>query len=241
MASNVFYNHWVGLYLCYSDASQWAEYKICTKKITCNPKYCYITCDSQQCWSICKQCTLHARIRIPSKFLSRTPFGLHSKSIFELQIMRDIAFMIPDLLNIVIPFVELKRQANKRRLSSIFQVLNKHDIFIAIASIVILWLILLSLPWIESTIKLNLRLLCDFHRFPSICIDLTPDSVKNTFTTTFHITSELLIPKTWLIWTFWHFWKISSGKVHWGSGNALTLRQLSLAAEKTIICQQQLG
>ena len=63
--------------------------------------------------------------------------------------MRDIAFMIPDLLNIVIPFFELKRQANKRRLSSVFQVLNKHDIFIAIASIITLWLTLLSLPWIE--------------------------------------------------------------------------------------------
>ena len=68
------------------------------------------------------------------------------KTITYLQVMRDIAFMIPDLLNIVIPLFELKRQANKRRLSSIWEVLHRNDLFIAAASIIVLWLTLLSLP-----------------------------------------------------------------------------------------------
>ena len=70
------------------------------------------------------------------------------ENLFEnsLQVLRDVAFMVPDLLNIVIPFLELRRQANKKRFSYISQLFNKNETFLAVFSIMVLWFILLSLP-----------------------------------------------------------------------------------------------
>ena len=59
--------------------------------------------------------------------------GLH-------QILRDLGFMIPDLLHIYLPFKELQKYASKRRINPLYLISNKM-VFLTVSSSFSIWLL----------------------------------------------------------------------------------------------------